>query len=74
MGAKRICTCEGVEIQFAAKRILLCNQTLKYTIVDTKCVQRYKQKSLCSMQKEKQHMCVWISTKQIDIIRACKQP
>ena len=49
-------------------------QTLKYTIVDTKCVQRYKQKSLCSMQKEKQHMCVWISTKQIDIRRASKQP
>ena len=25
------------------------------------------------MQKEKQHMCVWISTKQIDIRRASKQ-
>ena len=49
-------------------------QTLKYTVVDTKCVQSNKQKSLCSMHKEKKHMCVWISTKQIDIRRASKQP
>ena len=49
-------------------------QTLKYTVVDTKCVQSNKQKSLCSMHKEKQHMCVWICTKQIDIRRASKQP
>ena len=74
MGAKWIYTCEGVEIQFAAKRILLCNPNTQIYNHRYKVCAKVQTKKFVFHAKEKQHMCVWISTKQIDIRRASKQP